>query len=353
MKGVNVVVASLTLLSLIISSGSVHAGESSSPQLTVVVTVPALKPVVELVGGERVEVVSLIPPGTDPHHYEPPWIELVETLSKCDLVVMTGPSHLPVEERIRELIAEGLIKAVLIDYEDYATHGLKLLKFPETNTLNPHGYFLHLTGIEIIAEVVVSELKALDPAGREVYEARLKALKSLLDGLREESRELIKLTDVRSVAILTPKLHYVLSDLGVKVSDVLIATHGIEVSAADVTKLIHSYSEGAIDLVVVTDEDIARYPGLIELLENEGVEYVVVPLTEVPDKPYLVQYLLALKIAEVRGESPGISGVGVRGQVDIDQLYVGIILGETLLLVLLAYLLFLHRRKLLELVMGS
>ena len=127
------VTALLTTVLLLVAIASVNAEgvhaemSENASRIRVVVTSLPLLWVVKEVGGNLVSVVDIVPPGTDPHTYEPPPSQLVSMLKNADVVFITGPTHLPVELRIRELAKERAIKAIIVDYEDYVRHGLKVL----------------------------------------------------------------------------------------------------------------------------------------------------------------------------------------------------------------------------------
>lgn len=73
---------------------------SSTDQVAVVVTLPVFISMVEAVGGERVTVTSIVPPGADAHTYEPTPRDL-QAVSKATVVFANGAG---LEEWLKPLI---------------------------------------------------------------------------------------------------------------------------------------------------------------------------------------------------------------------------------------------------------
>ncbi len=261
------------LLALLVAS-LLLATSRAQPAVKVVVTAPTLEAVVRAVGGDRVKVSCVIPPGADPHHYEPT-LEDLKALRAADIVVMTGPSHLPIEERVEELASAGEIEAVLVNYRDYVEYGLRLLELP-SGKVNPHGYMFSCSGLGAIARAVEKALEERDQGGAGYYRARLSAFLERLKGACEAARRVLG-REAR-VALLTPMLQYVAEDLGLRVELILLPELGVEPAPGDVDRLVEAYRLREIELVLLTDREASEYSGLLEELRRRDVPYVIVPL---------------------------------------------------------------------------
>src|SRR3990170_7795712 len=79
--------AAVVALFLSVAGCSRHGAEDK--RLRVVVTILPLAEFVERVGGEKVRVAVMVPPGASPHTYEPRPSQLKE-VSKADLFVKVG-----------------------------------------------------------------------------------------------------------------------------------------------------------------------------------------------------------------------------------------------------------------------
>ena len=83
-------IAILVLLLLVpLLCGCVSQNESPSGKVNVVTTIAPLGDFVTAVGGDRVEVTVLVPPGAEPHTYEPTPSQMKD-VAKADLYVMNG-----------------------------------------------------------------------------------------------------------------------------------------------------------------------------------------------------------------------------------------------------------------------
>ena len=285
----NILLAALFLA--LIAGLTVHAHAQASDRVLVLVAVPPLKTVVEAVGGDRVEVKSILPAGADPHSYEPAAQELLSLVSNASLIVMTGPHHLPVEERLGELAEEGLLRVPILDYRDYLDYGLRILSIPDTGAPNPHGYAYSITGLRAIAKACAAELSRIDPKNSDYYEERLRSYLGKLSSLEERIRRM----GVEGVRVVLggPALQYLAEDLGLRVEGMILKAHGAEPTPEDVTNAVRAVRDKRVELVVLSDLELKDNPELARMLEENGVRYVVVPLLEVSDQPELAPLLAA------------------------------------------------------------
>lgn len=178
----------LILVALVPVLGACGGGDGGGATGSAVLTVAAgLYPLAEAarqVGGARVEVVDLTPPGVEPHDLELT-SDVVDTLLDADLVVLMGSGFQPaVEDTAAD--REGPTLAVLD---------------PEGE--DPH-VWLDPTRLDAIVDDVAVALADLDPRGRPTYVAnaaaygdRLAALDAeLAAGLRTcERREIVTAHD--------------------------------------------------------------------------------------------------------------------------------------------------------------
>jgi len=145
-------------------------------QVRVAATTPILADLVSAVGGDRVRVATVVPPGADPHTFEPT-PALAKALSQTRLLFANGLGLEPFLPRLKALLPKGA-KVVLLaegrkgliceeeahprEKEDHA-HG----------PCDPH-LWLDPTYALAYAETIAQELTRLDPAGQAQYRANLK-----------------------------------------------------------------------------------------------------------------------------------------------------------------------------------
>jgi len=328
--------ATLLFLALLFATLIGHLSAQESGKTLVVVAGEALARVVKEVGGEYVEVRNILPPGVDPHSYEPSAQELLSLVSGASLIVVTGPNHYPVEEKIEQLSEEGLIRARVLDYKDYQREGLRLLEID--GGLNPHGYFYSLSGLRAIAKACAGELSRLMPDKSEYFERRLSAYLERL-ALASEAIKQMNVAGVR-VALVDPVLQYVAQDIGLEVEGVLIPVHGVEPSPEEVARIVRLAREGKIPLVLLSDIGLGEASAIMSSLEENDVPYALIPLLDFSDKPELAP-VYAASIIKDRLRS----GAGVRSASSLSEALLAPSLAANGVLVLITLLLIMKVRR--------
>jgi ABC-type Zn uptake system ZnuABC Zn-binding protein ZnuA len=319
------------MLAILISHASAQEGK-----VLVVVTDEPLAGVVREIGGEYVEVRGILPPGADPHSYEPSAQELLSLVGGASLIVMTGPHHLPVEERIEQLSNEGLIRARILDYRDYQGEGLKLLEID--GSLNPHGYFFSLSGLRAIAKACAGELSRLMPDKSGYFKQRLNAYLERL-ALIEDAVKRLNVHGVK-VALVDPALQYIAEDLGLDVEATLMTAHGVEPSPEEVAGIMRLAREGRVSLVLLSDIGLMEGSAIMAALKENNVPYALIPLLDFSDRPELAS-ISAASIVESRLQSGG--GVGGAGSLSDALLLPSLVANCVLALILILLILKVRR----------
>ncbi len=102
-------------------------GEDDEHDLVVAVTIPPQEEWVEKIGGENIEVVVMVPPGEDPHTYEPD-PGLMQDLSRADIYFKLG-SGMEFEERYMENMKDQNPDMEVVD----ASEAITLRHFGDDN----------------------------------------------------------------------------------------------------------------------------------------------------------------------------------------------------------------------------
>jgi manganese/zinc/iron transport system substrate-binding protein len=175
----------LVFLSLLISACESSGGESDLPiaerTINVVTTTGMIADAAINVGGERVQVQSLMGPGVDPHLYKASEND-VQTLQGADIVFYNG---LHLEAQMGEVLERmndfGIRTVVVTDKIDPSV----LLAPPEfAGNYDPHVWFdvtLWMKAAEQIKEALIEA----DPTNQAVYEANAEAYLGELQELHE------------------------------------------------------------------------------------------------------------------------------------------------------------------------
>jgi len=152
-----------------------NGNASASHMIGVATTIAPLAEFVRAVGGDRVSVTVVVPPGAEPHTFEPT-PSLMVSVSKADLYVMNGAGL----EFWMDRMLEANKKMVVVD----SSKGVDLMKENE-DEIDPH-VWLSLKNAEIQVKNICSGLIEVDPAGKDYYSKNRDLYLEKLDALDQE-----------------------------------------------------------------------------------------------------------------------------------------------------------------------
>lgn len=166
-------------------SNAVGKGEGGQSEdvIRVVTTIAQIGEPLSVIGGERVEVISLMGPGVDPHLYNASQGD-IKKLQNADVVFYNG---LNLEGNMTEVFEQiGKTRPVLAVAE--AIPSERLLT-DEDGAVDPHIWF-DIDLWQLALEEAVEELKELSPDDAELFEENKQAYFAKLAELREEAAKL-------------------------------------------------------------------------------------------------------------------------------------------------------------------
>ena len=199
----------LPLLVLVwLLSGCRGAEVSSTPgadRLTVVASIPPLADFVAQVGGNRVNVVTMVPPGSNPHLYEPTATQMA-AVSQARLLVVNGAGLEFWVEQVVSAAQNPDLKVLVL------SEGMELIQESEGGQANPHLWLSPkraMTYVERIRDAMIE----VDPAGEATYRANAERYLEELRALDAEIEEAVAHFATREVVIY-PAWAYFLEDYG-------------------------------------------------------------------------------------------------------------------------------------------
>lgn len=163
-------------------------------KIQVVATISQIGEPLSVIGGDRVEVKSLMGPSIDPHLYQATQSD-IQTLDRADVIFYNG---LNLEANMVEIFEQiGKTKPVLaigetIDESD-------LLK-DETGAVDPHIWFDIDLWKQALA-AAVEELKAYSPDDAEYFEENKQKYFAELDKLKKEAAKLAEIPEQKRVLV--------------------------------------------------------------------------------------------------------------------------------------------------------
>jgi ABC-type Zn uptake system ZnuABC Zn-binding protein ZnuA len=250
-------------------SGTAPASIPGANRLDVVATTTVLADIVRNVGGDRVMVTSIIPPGVGPEDYEPKPDD-AKLLADADLIVSNGVGLDDFLDRLltsgdggttaRLILGEG-IPTITVDGEP-----------------NPHFWLdpTLVTGYYLPA--IDTTLARLDPAGQGTYQANAEAYRIALDALDADlMAEVARIPAAdRKLVTFHDAFPYFARHFGFELVGVVVANVGQEPSAAALAALVEKVKAAHVKAVF---SEAQFSPKLAETLAKEaGITKVVTTL---------------------------------------------------------------------------
>jgi ABC-type Zn uptake system ZnuABC Zn-binding protein ZnuA len=172
--------AALLLLVVAVSAGCGTASGPSSGALDVVASTTFLADIAQNVAGDRFEVASLVPLGTDPHAFEPTPSDLRKVVT-ADLLIVNGGG---LEGPLLKTMENAGGGATVVDASaGLATRTPQPGEPPLANgETDPH-FWLDPVLVKTYANNIAAAFATADPAGAAVYAANAAAYTKNLDAL--------------------------------------------------------------------------------------------------------------------------------------------------------------------------
>jgi len=265
---------SALLLTLVVilsfaACGSKNTGENQTnteeaSKGKVSVTFNAMKEFVEAVGGDKVEVSTIIPDGTEPHDYEPTAQDLVG-LSTAQVFIYNG---FGMEAWADDAIAAANNSSLIaVEASSGAT--------PITNTdeaeIEEHGQYdphiwLSLKGAEIEVKNIKDALVEADPSNQEYYEANYSSFVSQLESLYNEYADKFASLQKKNIVTGHAAFAYLCQDFGLVQNSVEDVFAEGEPSAQQLTELVSYCKENNVTTIFA--EEMAS-PEVSQTLADE------------------------------------------------------------------------------------
>ena len=255
------------LTGLVMAGTALPAAAQTADKLKVVATFSILGDLVRNVGGDRVEVTTLVGPNGDAHVYSPSPAD-GRRLTEAKIVFTNG---LKFEGWIDRLVKSSGTKAPAVE----AAKGVKALKEEAAGhdhghahgSADPHAW-QSIGNAKIYVANIRDALTAADAAGRDAYAARTSAYLKQLDELEAEVKTLVASipADRRRIITSHDAFRYFEEVYGIDfVSPQGVSTES-EASAKDVARIIQQIKREKIAAVFVENVSDAR---LMERIAKE------------------------------------------------------------------------------------
>ena len=242
----------------------------SLPVVKVVTTANFVADWVANVAGERADVFSLLPRGSDPPSFQPGARDVTK-IADADLVLTVGLGleagwltelvHNANTDESKVLALGDLIDP--IEHEDIGVHDEEGDGHDEDNgqdeeeedhgPLDPHFWFDPIR-VKTVVNEISTRLSLVDPAGDEIYTANAASYSSQLDELHRWTQEQVGLIPVQRRLLVTShdSLTYFAKLYGFRVVGAVIPSSlsiDVEPTAEDMGDLVHEIEENWVPAI--------------------------------------------------------------------------------------------------------
>ncbi len=237
---------------------------------------------IKKIGGDKVNVTVMVPPGVDPHTYEPAPRQL-ESLSGSHAYVMLG-SGLGFELAWMDKIMSVNSDIYIID----CSEGIELLKsehaedgMGENNETGPDPHiWLSPNNVKVISKNIYEGLKKIDSINEKYYSQNLAYFLLELDSLDEKIRESLVNKNNKKFIVYHPAWSYFAKDYGLE--QIPVEKEGKEPTARALKNLINTARENNIKVIFASPqfnpksaEVIASgIGGTVVFIDPLGADYV-------------------------------------------------------------------------------
>ena len=237
------------LFLLVVIPAVVFAGDE---HITVAVSLQPYATLVKMVGGSRVNVVTLLPPGADPHNYEPK-PAIIKAFSLAQIYFTDGsgldkiwmPRFLSANKKVKVMdLSEHMEWMKMEEDHDHHDH------HHHDNDIDPH-IWTSPARVILLAQNIYQALKEIDPEHLSYYAARYD---QALSTLRKADRKLVAAVigmpkNRRSFIVFHPSYGYLAKDY--KLTQYAIEVEGKEPKPKDLANLIQVGRKNNVKVVYV------------------------------------------------------------------------------------------------------
>lgn len=249
----------LIFLIIFLAADGCRQGVNSKMGKIISVSIPPFEYFVKEIAGEKFKVNVMVPPGSDPHIYEPS-PEQVSKLSRSTAYISNGYLGLEsvwlnrffeVNKEMKKLsLGESIEPLEPVHINSNHIHELA----------DPH-YWVSPKNAIIITKVIARFLKETDPDNGAFYEANSERLLEKITSLDRKATDLFNSTSRKSFMIFHPALGYLARDYGLE--EIAIEEEGKEPSPARLKELIDKAHEGTFRTIFVQREFDVKYARVI------------------------------------------------------------------------------------------
>ncbi|WP_337476317.1 metal ABC transporter substrate-binding protein [Acidaminococcus timonensis] len=267
------------LLLLAAGCGAPKAEKPDGGKLPVVASFYAMKEITQAIGGDKVDVRTLIPEGTEPHEFQPT-TRSMKDLSRARVLVIQGLGMEPwAEEMVKAAENKDLVQVV-------AAQQVQPIQNEEKEEIREHGQYdphawLSPSCAQLEARAIADGLAKADPANRAYYEANADKFIARLQTLEDQYKEKFRQVHRKDFVTGHAAFAYVCRDFGLEQSSVEGVFASGEPNARQLAALVEFCRERGVKTIFTeaavspkTSQSLAREVGakVVPIHTLEGSE---------------------------------------------------------------------------------
>ena len=223
--------------------------KSGGGPIGIAVTIPPFKEFIERIGGDRVKVTVMIPPGASPHTYEPLPSQIKEA-SRARMYAKVGTAiefELAWMDKLIEANQDMLVVNCSLGIELIGTGGAE----PATPRPDPH-VWLSPKNAKVILRNILQGLVTVDPDGRQIYLANSRTYFMELNELDRKIRKALSGKETRSIMVYHPAWQYLCREYGL--IQIPVEEEGKEPTPKGIARLIDQAKEHKVKVIFAAPE---------------------------------------------------------------------------------------------------
>lgn len=211
-----------------------HTSSASDNKLKVVASIAPLADFARQVGGDKVDVTLLLPPGASPHTYEPT-PKTMQEISQAKIFIKIGAGLEFWADKLVAAAAKGVVTVdcsrgvALIHAHDREKHG--------EGNVDPHYWLDPLIAIGMVKKIEEAYAKA-DPADSSYFAQRASSYIAGLTALDKQIAETVKTFRTREYVTFHPAWNYFSRRYGLTVAGVIEEGPGKEPTARHIDRIL-------------------------------------------------------------------------------------------------------------------
>lgn len=241
------------------------AKQDTTEKIKVVASFDAMKEITQAIGGNKVDVTTIIPEGIEPHNYELKTSD-VQKLQEAKLFVYNGLGmEAWADKAIQTASADNLMSVALAEH----VQPIELTdpeEIEEHGAYDPHAW-LGLTSAKEEASAVKDALIKISPEDKEYFEKNYMAFADEIDKMQEEYMKKVANATRKEIVTGHAAFGYLCRDLGISqesVEDVFASGEPSAQKLAELTDFCKAHN-----VKVIFTEDLVS-PAVSETLAKEA-----------------------------------------------------------------------------------